>query len=244
MHHSQEKNGPTTSGIGSSAKTLISFLVVGHLGMVLLGPLSVPIASEDLTLPLAKAVSPYHRALFLGHGYRFFGPDPGPSHIVEYTVRKQDGTTVDGRFPDSDTHWPRLRYHRWFMFSETFYEDVSSLPSPTEQVKLIDEMEQEIEFYRIKGELASANQLIHQRDQVVNDYETNNQRVSILKQHLADYLLQLHDGDSVEIRLLERLIPRPVDVRSRVKLTDSRYLSEPKSLGQFLPTKQNGTAKE
>jgi hypothetical protein len=54
----------------------------------------------------------------LTHGYKFFGPDPGPSHLIRYDVERADGSHVQGVFPDRKEHWPRLFYHRHFMLSE------------------------------------------------------------------------------------------------------------------------------
>jgi hypothetical protein len=55
----------------------------------------------------------------LNHGYHFFAPDPGPGHIVRYVVSDEQGQTIaEGTFPDADTYWPRLRYHRHFMLAD------------------------------------------------------------------------------------------------------------------------------
>lgn len=61
---------------------------------------------------------PYLDALYLNHGYHFFAPEPGPSHLVRYELILQDGSKETGYFPNKTEHWPRLRYHRHFMLSE------------------------------------------------------------------------------------------------------------------------------
>ena len=106
---------------------LLSIGITGYLLIVLLGPLSNPIASNNLTGPLSQMVAPVHQSLFLGHGYRFFGPDPSPSHIVEFRIAQANEESITGKFPDREKHWPRLLYHRWFMLSETIYEDRAPL---------------------------------------------------------------------------------------------------------------------
>jgi hypothetical protein len=61
---------------------------------------------------------PYLQAAYLNHGYKFFGPDPSPSHLVRYVVEMPDGERLEEIFPDHKLHWPRLFYHRHFMLSE------------------------------------------------------------------------------------------------------------------------------
>ena len=57
-------------------------LLMLYLSIVVLAPLTNPTGALELTTPIAQKVSPVHQALYLGHGYRFFAPDPGPSHIL------------------------------------------------------------------------------------------------------------------------------------------------------------------
>ena len=114
-------------------RRLISVALLAWLAILILGPLSNPVGSEHLTKPLAEKVSPLHRMMFLGHGYRFFAPDPGPSHLVEYEIKLADGSTINGMFPDKDgpMTFPRLNYHRWFMLSETIWSCLLyTSPSP------------------------------------------------------------------------------------------------------------------
>ncbi len=92
------------------------------------GPLRVPEQPRDASegtppprLPihrLSRFFAPYLNLLYLNHGYSFFAPEPGGSHLVEYEVVRADGSTVTGRFPELSTHWPRLRYHRHFMLAD------------------------------------------------------------------------------------------------------------------------------
>jgi hypothetical protein len=63
-------------------------------------------------------MQPYLDVLSLGNGYRFFAPEPGPSHLVRYEATLDDGTLEQGVFPNRDIHRPRLLYHRYFMLSE------------------------------------------------------------------------------------------------------------------------------
>jgi hypothetical protein len=95
---------------------LVSAALVCHLIGLLVGPLSSP--PSILGARLQSIYGPYLAAAYLNHGYKFFGPDPGPSHLVRYVVEMADGERIEGTFPDRKTHWPRLLYHRHFMLSE------------------------------------------------------------------------------------------------------------------------------
>lgn len=72
----------------------------------------------------------YYQPLYLDHGYAFFAPNPGPTHVVDYRVFDDSGDVIyEGRFPSKKEHLPRLRYHRFFMLSE----NLNSLFVPPEE---------------------------------------------------------------------------------------------------------------
>ena len=92
-------------------------LLAWHLVALCVGPATMPPASP-LQTGAARAFAPYLATLYLGHGYHFFAPDPGPSTLLEYEGTLSDGTPVAGTLPDLDDHFPRLLYHRHFMLTE------------------------------------------------------------------------------------------------------------------------------
>ena len=100
-------------------RVIVSVLILWQLAAIILPPLFVGPSGES---PLWKAVAtpfwPYIEAADLNHGYRFFGPDPGPSHLVRYHLEMPDGTSRDDVFPNLAEERPRLLYHRYFMLSE------------------------------------------------------------------------------------------------------------------------------
>lgn len=100
------------------ARWLASVALVWHLVGVLVGPISTP--PSALGSFLQKIYRPYLQAvyLYLDHGYKFFGPDPGPSHLLRYELVLPGGERRTGILPHRGEHWPRLRYHRYFMLSE------------------------------------------------------------------------------------------------------------------------------
>lgn len=97
-------------------KIVISALLALHLTAVVVAPLSIegsPLASRAWLV-----FRPYLQAAFLNHGYHFFAPQPGPSHLLRYELEMPDGTQLTGSIPDRDINRPRLFYHRHFMLTE------------------------------------------------------------------------------------------------------------------------------
>src|SRR5262245_51015254 len=80
-------------------RALVSALVILHVGAVFLGPFATPPQTSELAMSWARACQPYLDALSLSNGYRFFAPEPGPSHLVRYELILADGTTREGTIP-------------------------------------------------------------------------------------------------------------------------------------------------
>ncbi|HEX3726207.1 MAG TPA: hypothetical protein VHV08_08185 [Pirellulales bacterium] len=102
----------------SAIRALVSLLVMLHVGAVFLGPWATPPQTSELAMTFARVAQPYLDALWLSNGYRFFAPEPGPSHLVRYELSMDDGSTQQGFLPDRAHHQPRLLYHRYFMLTE------------------------------------------------------------------------------------------------------------------------------
>lgn len=100
-----------------AVRVVVSLLVILHVAAVFIGPWAMPPTSL-LGARIGRAFQPYLDVLSLGNGYRFFAPEPGPSHLVRYEITQADGTLREGFFPNREEHWPRLLYHRHFMLTE------------------------------------------------------------------------------------------------------------------------------
>ena len=100
----------------------ISVGLVWHLLALVIAPLAVA-PTSPLWQRAWLAFRPYLECLNLNHGYHFFAPEPGPSHLVHYELRFEDGRVEQGLFPNLQQQ-PRLRYHRHFMLSE-FLNDLA-----------------------------------------------------------------------------------------------------------------------
>jgi hypothetical protein len=98
-------------------KRIVTLLLLWHVTAVVVGPAAVD-PTSGLLLNIFQLYRPYLDALYLNHGYHFFAPEPGPSHLIRYELVLQDGSKKTGYFPNKTEHWPRLRYHRHFMLSE------------------------------------------------------------------------------------------------------------------------------
>ena len=107
-------------------RRLLSLFILFHITAVFIAPFTFASSPEPGVAPasplamfLMKLFQPYIAVLYLDHGYAFFAPDPGPSHLfrahLEYDDERPDQVLT---FPDRRQQWPRLLYHRHFMLSE------------------------------------------------------------------------------------------------------------------------------
>ena len=110
------------SRLSPAWKWVISGLVVSHLLAVTAEPFRFFRRSERGTSPAADParwlLAPYIELVYLNHGYFFFAPEPGPSHLIECRLEMPDSSQVSLTFPDKRKQWPRLLYHRHFMLAE------------------------------------------------------------------------------------------------------------------------------
>ncbi len=101
-----------------AVRTAVSVGIVAYFAAVIVPPLAGPPPASELAVAALQPLRPIVGGLFLGHGYRFFAPNPGPGHSIQWTMLMPDGSTRQGTIPDRDADWPRLLYHRRFMISE------------------------------------------------------------------------------------------------------------------------------
>jgi hypothetical protein len=112
--------------LSGGKRAALSILVLIHILAVFVGPWAMPPQGSELANSLARLLAPYLQATYLDNGYRFFAPEPGPSHLMRYEATLPDGKVVEGVFPSLRQQWPRLLYHRHFMLSEFAYTLESS----------------------------------------------------------------------------------------------------------------------
>jgi hypothetical protein len=102
-----------------AVKILVSLLVAWHVSAVFLAPLSIQPSSPLVQKVAQNYMQWYLDALYLNHGYHFFAPEPGAGHLIRYRLTDDRGQVVsEGDFPNKESNWPRLLYHRYFMLAE------------------------------------------------------------------------------------------------------------------------------
>lgn len=115
-----------------AVRMVVSLCLLVYFAAVIVPPLAGPPPASDLAMAALQPLRPLVGALFLGHGYRFFAPNPGPGHSIQWTMKMADGSTRQGSIPDRDADWPRLLYHRRFMISEKIAAFVPPPDAPAE----------------------------------------------------------------------------------------------------------------
>jgi len=179
-----------------AVRAVLSALILAHVFAVFLGPWAMP-PSSDLARACFRLFQPYMQVLFLDNGYRFFAPEPGPSHLIRYQIVQADGSRLAGQFPDRKEQWPRLLYHRYFMLSEflnTAYlnatPDVAEPRNDTE--KLTD---QDLAAVRYNRETLTACARSYARH-LARKYNAR-QVTLFLRQHELPTLYQVLGGDKL-----------------------------------------------
>ncbi len=113
----------------SRKRLVVSIVLIWHLAAVCAAPLAFPPTSV-LWAKMWTVFGPYAQALYLDHGYRFFAPEPGPSHLLSAELSLPDGRSRRVLIPDRERDRPRLYYHRRFMLGEHLNLLLETAPDP------------------------------------------------------------------------------------------------------------------
>lgn len=183
-----QKNDNSHSAIDQSMRSdwtlrtriIVSVLVVLHLAAVFSAPFAMPQPSSELSVGIDLVTGPYTSALYMRHGYRFFAPDPGPSHLLRYEVVDESGDVVAGRFPDKSNHKPRLMYHRFFMISEHFW-GLGTLGEPVGNQAQVDDLNRAVTYLRENGFIDQADWLLGSIPPSSNEELEEKQMVEVIK---------------------------------------------------------------
>jgi hypothetical protein len=197
---------PLARGVASAA-------ILFHLSAAFVAALVASPPVSELSSAVASVFRPYVNAVDLNHGYRFFAPDPGPSHLVRYHLEFADGSKRDGQFPNLEEERPRLLYHRYFMLSEKLFglygvvreiEERSKEPLPPEALQ----------------DLKMAKQ-------------TAEQRYQAFARSYGNELLRRTGAKRVTLELVEHLIAQPEMVVAGRRLDDPALYFVRDTLGPF-----------
>jgi hypothetical protein len=135
---------------------IVTPLLIFHLAAVFAPPFALLCSSQESVSPVAAAIAgplqPYIDFAYLNHGYQFFAPNPGPSHLVRWRLEfDDDRAPIEQIFPDTTRHWPRLLYHRHFMLAEQLNADfVPAEPPETDDKGQIESWRRRREVYKAK----------------------------------------------------------------------------------------------
>lgn len=208
-------------------RVLISVAVLLHLAAVFVPPFRFASRStQGEASPLADSVydvfQPYINAAYLDHGYFYFAPNPGPSHLVRYEVDQGLGRDpVVGVFPELHperpkivgTQLPRLMYHRHFMLAESLHANfVPEKPA------------------------ADLPENAALRRAVVESWKERRQVYEQLKKSFEDHLSSEYGGRPVKIVRVEHRQPTPGEYRDGMAIDDSQlYRDLSETLEETLP---------
>ncbi len=208
-------------------RLLVSVLVVLHLAAVFVPPFRFASRSpQGEASPLAdiayRAMRPYINAAYLDHGYFYFAPNPGPSHLVRYEIDQGEGRApIKGVFPHIEpsrprligTQLPRLMYHRHFMLAESLHANFTP-PEPPEELPENEEL----------------------RRAVLDDWRRRREMYVTLKTSLEEHLSAAHAGRPVKIVRLEHRQPTPAEFGEGIKINDERlYRDLPETIVETVP---------
>jgi hypothetical protein len=210
-------------------KLSLSALIAFHLTAVFWGPFTFACNIGPTSSPFADTVSrwlrPYIAAMYLDHGYFFFAPNPGPSHLVRYQVAFDDGREpLVGTFPDLATQEPRLLYHRHFMLSESLYSRFAPPTPPPEPTPppITASAAEKARYSRLRE--------AYPRD--VAAWQHQRRQYEALWKACEEHLRHEHGGSKVTLTRVEHLLLAPDDVRlDRRDIREAElYLDLPETL--------------
>lgn len=192
---SEGKPAANANSLHGGLKALLSILLLWHLAAVFMPPFTFATDYESpWAMPLYRAIRPYADLLYLNHGYAFFAPDPGPSHLVRWKVEFADGRpAVEGRFPDLKEHRPRLLYHRHFMISEALHNAFTPPEPPPEPTAP-----------PLNADLAKREKLIYEQRkteyaQALREWKHRRDRYEAFRASLERHLLATYGGSKATI---------------------------------------------
>lgn len=208
--NSNSREPPTT--LSPSWRRVITAVLVFHLAAIFYAPLTLDGAYGELLRPL-EFLRKYTIVLYLDHGYRFFAPDPGPTHTLRFEHAARENEFVSVRLPDRQTTRPRLLYHRWFMLGESLAAEVAAtLASFADYYANQAVLSADIAELQRMGRTREARQLmtIHRTNEI--EFDRRWQMALTLSQAIKNHIAQKYPGETIRLYSRRQLIPRPYDV--------------------------------
>ena len=180
-------------------RVFVSLLLMVHVTAVFAAPFtfatsSGPGSASPFASSLMNALRAYIGAADLNHGYFFFAPNPGPSHLVRCRLENgADPEADEWLFPDSQRHWPRLLYHRHFMLSESLNSRyVPAEPPP--------------EILGDEGQMAA--------------WREGRRQYELLRESYRQHLCAAHGAERADVIRVEHRQPTPFEFQEGLRLKD------------------------
>jgi hypothetical protein len=219
-----------TNSWSPAVRWIVSGLLLLHLTAVFVAPFafacSTPSASSPFADGLMRCFRPYVDLLYLNHGYAFFAPNPGPSHLVRYRIDFADNRpSLEGVFPDLKTQRPRLLYHRHFMLAERLYT-LYTPPVPPPELSLDADTARVVSDAQRRAMLEGMRR--EHRKQLAA-WNHSRDLYDAFRNSLAEHLRLKHGGERVTLTRLEhgQLVPADFQILRRLDAPQTyRNLSE------------------
>jgi hypothetical protein len=203
-HQSMSPRSPQGIPLPAWRRAALSVLLLVHLLAVFVGPWAMPPQGSELATSAARLLAPYLQATYLDNGYRFFAPEPGPSHLIRYEATLPDGQVVEGIFPKRGEQWPRLLYHRYFMLSEFAYSLESRAGFLAEEIE------------RTPGAGPVLQQQAERASKLSEDYAKS----------YAHHLRAALGASEVRLYIRTRRIPTPQEIEAGMQLDDPALVND------------------
>lgn len=193
-----------------TARRIASVLIALHIAAVFVAPFAFACRTPSGASPFADGLMgwfrPYIDLMYLNHGYAFFAPDPGPSHLVRYRITfNDDRPPIEGIFPDLRTQRPRLLYHRHFMIS-TMLQDLFIPAEPPPEGSLDPELVRTVPDASRRALEAAIRQ---QHRELLAMWQDRRDRYEALRDSLEQHLKSVHGGSEVTLTRVEHELLDP-----------------------------------
>ena len=192
-------------GWSAGRRRVASLLIALHLTAVVLAPFAFASrtgvgSSSPLADGLMVWFRPYIDLMYLNHGYSFFAPNLGPSHLVRYRVEFDDGRpAIEGVIPNLQTQRPRLLYHRHFMLAETVY-NVYAPPEEPPAMPLDPELAAVVSGAQERALQVAARQREREQHRI---WKHSRNQYQALRHSMEQHLMAVHGGSRVTLTRIE-----------------------------------------
>jgi hypothetical protein len=228
-------------------RVVISILACLHLLAVFAEPFrfftqsGVKPASEEAGR-LRSTLAPYVEFMYLSHGYAFFAPNPGPSHLLECELKSEPTRNHEAKLPSLDSihHYPASssKQHTWLNAPDrarvnlpAIAEDSAWRIFPDRHIDrprlLYHRYFMLSEFYQTLFAPVRLTEDELNEPGVRERWEQDRKLYSALQDSIVNRLKSAYSVDEVELSRIEHALPSPMHVLNEGwKLEDPRLYTK------------------